>query len=163
MELNALRKKLANVTNAQAKQTLEKEMVSADSKFLANQKIKEGLRLYNGEKYIEAAAMFSQAIELNKNSSRAYFGRGTANDEQGNYMQAIADYNKAIDINPNYADAYYNRGNTYYSQGNYPQAIDDYNRNIALNPSNAEAYNNRGNSYLKQGLYPQAIASVTSD
>lgn len=61
-ELTTLRKKLANVATVQEKQILEKEMVSADNKFLANQKIEEGLRLYGDGKYIEAAAMFSQAI-----------------------------------------------------------------------------------------------------
>lgn len=68
MELTELRKKLTNVSNAQEKQTLEQEMVSADSKFLANQKIEEGWRLYNNGKNVEAVEMFSQVIGLNENS-----------------------------------------------------------------------------------------------
>lgn len=156
-ELTELRQKLTKVTNVQEKQNLEKKMVSTDSKFLANQKIKEGWRLYNDGKYIEAVAMFSQAVVVDENSSVAYYSRGVAYDSQGNYIQAIEDYTKAIAINPNYEDAYNNRGVTYSRQGNYTQAIADFNKSILLNPKNFEVYYNRGMVYDKQGNYTQAI------
>ncbi|SDZ84398.1 tetratricopeptide repeat protein [Selenomonas ruminantium] len=157
-ELTALRKKLANVTNAQEKQILEKAAASVDRKFLANQKIKEGWRLDSEGKYVEAAAVFSQAIGFDENNSRAYYSRGTAYGKQGNYTQAIADFTQAIAINPKFAEAYNNRGNIYDDKGNYTQAIADYTQAIALNPKLVEAYNNRGFAYTRQGNYTQAIA-----
>ncbi len=160
-ELTTLRKKLASVTNAQEKQTLEKKMVSADNKFLANQKIEEGCRLYSDGKYIEAVAMFSQAIGLDENNSIAYYGRGSAYAKQGNFTQAIDDFTKTIVFKPNDAVVYNNRGYAYSNQGNYMQAIADYSKAINLNPNLAVAYSNRGGAYDRQGKYIQAIADYT--
>lgn len=157
-ELTELRKKLASVTNVQDKHKLEKEVVSADSEFLANQKIEEGCRLYNDGKHIEAVAMFSQAVGLDENSSVAYCCRGMAYGTQGNYSQAIVDFTKAINLNPNYTAAYSGRGLAYAYQGNLTQALSDFNKAISLNPNYADAYCNRGVGYGMQGNYMQAIA-----
>lgn len=156
-ELTELRQKLTEVTSVQEKQAVEKKVVSTDSKFLANQKIKEGQRLYNDGKYVEAVAMFSQAIGLDGKSLEGYLGRGAAYYVQGNYSQAIADYNEVIAIDSNYADVYFNRGLVYGRQGDYTQAIADFTKVIDLSPNDPKAYSNRGYANDKQGNYALAI------
>ena len=131
-ELVELRRKLASVSNAQEKRTLEKDIVSADRQFLANQKIEEGWRLYAEKNYISAIDTFSQAIGLSENNARSYYGRGSAYNEQGNCQQAIADFNKAISLNQNFAEAYYNRGVSYKRLGNIRQANADFAKSKSL-------------------------------
>lgn len=161
-ELIELRKKLNNIISSQEKQTLEKEVVSADNKFLANKKIEEGWRLYDDGKYIEAVAMFSQAIGVDEKNSSAYYGRGTAYAKQRKYTQAVVDYNKAIKLNFSNAHIYHNRGNAYKGQGNFTQAILDYNKAIELNPKDAYlSYHNRGKVYVIQEKYVQALDDFT--
>ena len=156
-ELIELRKKLNNVISSQEKQTLEKEVVSADNKFLANKKIEEGWRLYDDGKYIEAVAMFSQAIGVDEKNSSAYYGRGTAYAKQRKYTQAVVDYNKAIELNPKDAYlSYHNRGKVYVIQEKYVQALDDFTKSIDLNPNYANAYEFRGIVYKLLGNIQQA-------
>ncbi len=160
-ELTELRTKLAKVTSAQEKQNLEKKVISADSKFLLNQKIEKGWRLYDEGKYIESATVFSQAIEMDENNLKAYTGRASAYSRKGDYMQAIFDFTKVIAFNPTNANVYLGRGLTYYKKGDYKQAISDITKAINLNPKCAEAYNVRGCVYATKGNFTHAIADFS--
>jgi tetratricopeptide (TPR) repeat protein len=113
---------------------------------------------YLKNKYDQAIADYTKALEINPKYVYAYNNRGVTYDDKGNYDQAIADYTKALKINPKYVYAYYNRGIAYSNKGNYDQAIADYTKALKINPKYVEAYYNRGIAYSNKGNYDQAIA-----
>ena len=78
------------------------------------------------EKYDEAIADFSKAIELNPDFMGTYYNRGSVYIKLGKYAEACADFTKFIEINPDYADAYCERGNCHYELKNYKDALTDY-------------------------------------
>ena len=114
------------------------------------------------EKYDEAIADYTTAIEIDPDYAWAYNNRGVAYDNQGKYDLAIADYTTAIELDPDHKEAYYNRGNAYRKQGKYDLAIADYTKAIEIDPDYKEAYTNRGNAYYNQGKYDLAIADYTT-
>jgi tetratricopeptide (TPR) repeat protein len=61
-------------------------------------------------RYREAVADLSKAIDLDPSSAEAYNARGYAYLREHEYPQAIADFTSAIRLNLKYANAYLNRG-----------------------------------------------------
>ncbi len=87
-----------------------------------------------------------------KGSSRDWFQKGQALNNEGAYDEAIRMYTSAIAGDRKYGDAYVQRGHAYrVSQPTNPwPAMADFNRAIAINRTNAEAYYQRGllNAFL---------------
>jgi|LSQX01.1.fsa_nt_gb outer membrane protein OmpA-like peptidoglycan-associated protein len=79
-------------------------------------------------------------------SSRDFFRKGVAYENQKAYGEAIDMFTEAIRLDPTYADAYLHRGKAYriYEISATREAIDDFSSAIALLPKNAEAYYERG-------------------
>ncbi len=90
----------------------------------------DGVRSLKEQKYEDAVASFSSAIEKDQGSDLAYLNRGDAYMEQEKYGDAISDYAQAIaiadgDRRPN--PWYYNRrGLANYSSKHYQAALDDW-------------------------------------
>ena len=120
-----------------------------------------GQEKYDQEKYSEAIARYTRALELNPNYAEAYNGRGNARYSIKQYYKAIADYNKAIELNPNYAEAYNGRGHVRYRLEEYQSASADYTKAIELNPNYVEAYNGRGHARFGLKEYQSAVADYT--
>lgn len=110
------------------------------------------------EKFDDALADYTKAVELNPDYVNAYVSRGVTNSEMGEYDSAFANFDKAIEMEPDNAEAYYNRGITYGRKGEYDNAFVNFNRAIELNSVHEEAYNARGNVYAEKGQYDRAIA-----
>jgi tetratricopeptide (TPR) repeat protein len=132
---------------------------------IASSVLKESKGDYRG-----VLADMEQAISIDSQNARLYFGRGVAKSSLGDHKGAIDDYNRAIALNPNFAEAYYNRGVVKFDLGDPKGTIDDSTRAIALNPNYASAYNNRG--VVKSSLgdhkgaiddYKRAITLNSSD
>ena len=62
------------------------------------------------EKYYDAIADYSKAIELGDRDTNTFNNRGFAKHNLGDYYGAISDFNKAIEIDPNNGLAFSNRG-----------------------------------------------------
>lgn len=92
--------------------------------------------------YEEAIANYTEAIRLDPQNRRAYYGRGNAYAELGDYEEAVADYSQAIRLDPNQPGAYYSRGVVLSYQGQYEEAVADYREALVLSPTYASAYNN---------------------
>jgi Flp pilus assembly protein TadD len=75
----------------------------------AQQHEARGRAFTQSEKYPEALAELTQAIQLNPNASRAYNARGYVYLRLRDYQYALADFNDAIRLDPNYANAIQNR------------------------------------------------------
>src|SRR5438093_253299 len=108
------------------------------------------------QRYAEAVAAYTKAIEATPRDSRAYKQRGVAHAKLGNAQQAYKDLSKAIELDPQDAISYNQRGIASFAAGNAPAALKDFTKAIELQPQLAEAYNNRGIVQRKLGDYRQA-------
>src|SRR5436305_1023473 len=86
----------------------------------------------------EAAALgsYNEAIRLDPNNARAYFGRGNVWIEKKQFDPAVADFSEAIRLDPNDPATYFNRGNAWREKKDYEQAIADFSEAIRLDPRN---------------------------
>ena len=152
-----LRERYNRATSQAEKDKILKQMNDVDRDFLANQKFKEGVKLYYAKNYHGAIKLYNEVLAFGDYQA-VYNNRGNAYADLGQYERAIQDYSKSIGLYPNDYVAYYNRGNTYKDLGKYNQAIKDYNKAIQLNPNLDMAYNNRAVAYI-DGLkqYERAI------
>ena len=115
-----------------------------------------GNAYFNAQKYTEAIAAYTKAIEAAPREARAYKHRGLAHARLGNAQQAYKDLSKAIELDPQDAIAYNQRGIASFAAGNVPAALKDFTKTIELQPQLAEAYNNRGIIQRHLGDYRQA-------
>ena len=108
------------------------------------------------QKYPEAIAAYTRAIEAQPHEARLYKHRAIAYERLGDYAHAIEDFSRTIELAPPDAVIHNQRGIAHYQGGNLPQAEADFAKAIALNPNLAEAYNNRAILARQLGNYRQA-------
>lgn len=91
---------------------------------------------FEQEKYAQAIADYSRAIELKPNSARAYNNRAYTYMVLENYAAALPDLDRAIALRPDYVNALMNRGDiyNYYYQIDYQRAVTDYDRVLQVDP-----------------------------
>lgn len=141
-QIAELKRQLAN--NLQDKEQIIKKFEVEDKIFLSNQKVDEGWKLWEKKDFNGAKNLFDEAVQLNYDNARAWYGLGTTYNSLKQYEQSIQYLNKSIQLNPNNDYAYYNRGLAYYYLKQDERAIQDYSTAIRLNPNDDKAYNNRG-------------------
>ena len=118
-----------------------------------------GLIYYQQNKFTQAIADYTKAIEIDSRLEEAYYNRGIAYAKQSDLNQAVSDYNKAININFNKAEAYINRGLIFAKQNKLREAFFDFTKAIEIDPKSEVAYNNLGIIYAYQGYFAQALAN----
>ncbi len=119
-----------------------------------------GVSNYELKFYEEAAADFTNVINLSQNYAYAYFYRGVSNYILKNYYSTVSnchdDFTKAIQLNPDLTEAYFYRG-LLYNEGHSrisQTAYEDFSKALELNPKHAEAYYNRGKYMFKYRTRP---------
>jgi hypothetical protein len=71
---------------------------ACSSRISASKYFQTGTSLMNQQKYEDAIAAFTKAIEIDPNYAEAYANRGSTYMHQGQFGLAIADLNKAIEL-----------------------------------------------------------------
>ena len=105
---------------------------------------------------------FDKAIELDKNSSIAYFYRGAAYHSIGEYDEAILDYTKSISLNEKMVDAYYNRAKIILSRKDIAnpdinRAICDLEKALSYDENFEDALYAMAAAYKKLGDYHKTL------
>ncbi len=121
----------------------------------------KGVGFMNAERYEDALAAFTKAVETDPRNPWAYIDRGWALHSLGDDHQAIRDLNKAAELDPQNPWIYANRGIAYNALGDYRQGLLDGDKTARLDANNGWAYINRGWAYLGLGNYSQALAELT--
>ena len=93
-------------------------------------------RLVN--RYVEAIADYSKAIELDSNNLYFYENRGIAYLGLSEYENALSDFNKLLELDPNNIKAYYNRYEAYVGLKQYELAKQDLLKLLELSPNDSE-------------------------
>ena len=132
---------------------------------------------YKENKYENAIADFTKAVELKPSYAQAYFYRGEAYSKlkenakahddlvraaeiyqfQKNYNLAITAYNRAVEIDEKSVVAHLGRGNCYLLKGEPRAAINDFDIAKKYDKHNARAYFGLGEARFKQGNYKKAV------
>lgn len=126
--------------------------------------IDSGVEKVNKKDFQGAIDNYTQALQIQPDSSEAYANRAAAQISLGDRQAAIADSSKAIEINRNWGNgelayAYNNRGAALLGLGKLQEAIADLSLAIQLQPNSGDAYWNRAAAY--EGL--KATQSAVED
>jgi tetratricopeptide (TPR) repeat protein len=120
-----------------------------------------GLDLLIQQKFDQAIAAFTKAIELDPKYADAYNRRGDAYNQNKNSGSAIVDLTKAIELSPKKVQLYVHRGSTYFVyEKKYELAIEDFTKAIELNPKNEFLYRMRAMIYDAAGRKDLADADL---
>jgi TonB family protein len=114
------------------------------------------------QKYPEAIAAYTRAIERDPHDALAFRNRGIAALSLRDYQQALTDLNTALELDAQDAVAYNYRGIVHYARRDPQQALADFDQAIALQPQLAQAYNNRGMVWRSLGNYARAGKEFTA-
>jgi tetratricopeptide (TPR) repeat protein len=80
--------------------------------------------------------ILNKAININSNSSDAYYSRGLVNYIEQNYKKSIADYNLALNLNSKNINAIYGRAIAYYQLKDYQNAKIDFENYLSESDNN---------------------------
>ena len=111
-------------------------------------------------KYPEAQADYTKAIEMKPDDERSYLGRGQAEIYLGQWDGAIADLSKAIELKPDDADAYGFRGYAYSKLNDWAKALPDYDNFLAAKPNDQVALERRAEANRTQKKYPRRLPII---
>ena len=112
-----------------------------------------GLAQFAGQRYVDAAASFSQAIAFAPQRVDSYVSRSATRLQLQDYSGAIADADVALRLDPRSAKALNNRGLAYYEQENLTQALASYGQALTLDPDNHSAQWNQSLALLRAGEF----------
>jgi Tfp pilus assembly protein PilF len=112
-----------------------------------------GLAQFAGQRYVDAAASFSQAIAFAPQRVDSYVSRSATRLQLQDYSGAIADADVALRLDPRSAKALNNRGLAYYEQESLTQALASYRQALTLDPDNHSAQWNQSLALLGAGEF----------
>ncbi|MBN9484480.1 MAG: tetratricopeptide repeat protein [Bacteroidetes bacterium] len=104
--------------------------------------------------YLRALNDINKVLEKEPNNARAYYVKGSCEDEDGDYQQAIGSFNKAIEYGDGDPIFYLGRGIAEVKSGNAQDAITDMGHVIDHNPKSGQAWYWRGLAKEQIGLEP---------
>ena len=118
-----------------------------------------GLALFEQRKYLNAIALFKEALSIDPNSLEAYVNLGNSFSKINNFSDSIKNFERAIKINPKFYKTYYNLGIVLEKKGDLNKAVSVYKKAIKIKKNYAIAYNNLGNILQVQGKINHATNS----
>ncbi len=111
----------------------------------------EGNVYFNVGQYGLAIERYTQAIEMDRDLTAAFYNRANARTRSGDLDNALLDYDRALELQPDDADALNNRGMLHLYRANYAAALRDFNGALAADPTDSTVMVNRGLAHLHGG------------
>ncbi|CAD8116753.1 unnamed protein product [Paramecium primaurelia] len=99
----------------------------------AERLLKEGVALYNLNKYQDAIECYDKATSINPKYDIAWNNKGDALNNLNKYQDAIECLDKAISINPKFDIAWSNKGYALHNLQKYTDAISCYDQALSIN------------------------------
>ncbi|MEG4997125.1 tetratricopeptide repeat protein [Microcoleus sp. B4-D4] len=91
---------------------------------------------------------YTREIEIQHNSSTAYYNRANAYLSLENIKAAFKDYTSSVKVDPKYALGYIGRGDIYLLDGDKDGAFKEYSNAVSADREYAPGYVGRGDVYL---------------
>lgn len=121
-----------------------------------------GLVFLTSNRFREAIADFTTAINGNGGDATAFHNRGQSYEGIRQYEKAVADYSRAILLEPRDARFYMFRGHVYRKwEKRYDLAVADFLQAVRLDPENPKAYYALGMCYFMKADYERAIENLS--
>lgn len=114
--------------------------------------------LFQAQDFEKAKREYEQIIELDKNNSPAYFGKGLVEENIKQPDEALADFKKSLELQPNYSAAHEELGTIYFNKGELSKSYDEYTKAINISPEAPRFYFNRANALKQDHQIKRAIA-----
>lgn len=123
-------------------------IISSSSILASTSKVDSLMKLGNNlmilHKYNDAASVFGEALQMDKDHPDALFNKSLAHYYVYEYDSALALLNHLEKVTRNIADVYNLRGLTYIFLNDTTKAMADFNKAIEIDDKFSEAYGNRG-------------------
>ena len=103
----------------------------------------QGNKALQAEKYDEAIALYSKAIEMDGTNHVFYSNRTAAYTKKGDYENALKDAKKTVELKSDWGKGYSRLGATLCYLERYSEALEAYKDGLKHDPENAQ---------LKQGI-----------
>lgn len=102
-----------------------------------------GNAAFTAQKYEEALAHFTKAIELNPSDHIFYSNRSGCHASLKDYQAALEDAEKCVSLKPDWGKGYQRKGLAEFYLGDFDKAIETYQKGLQVDPNNQQ---------LKEGL-----------
>ncbi|WP_298996985.1 tetratricopeptide repeat protein [uncultured Tenacibaculum sp.] len=103
--------------------------------------LRDGNKLYNKEKYSDAAIAYRKALGKNSKYEKASYNFGNTLYQEKKYKEAIEQFEVTTKTSKNkieQAEAYHNIGNAMMEEKQYEQAVEAYKNALRRNPNDDE-------------------------
>ncbi|MGA3170810.1 MAG: tetratricopeptide repeat protein [Chthoniobacteraceae bacterium] len=110
--------------------------------------VNEGLAALKAGKTDDAIALFSQAIQVNPQDSRAFCGRAYAYSVKRDYDNGLRDCVEALRLDPHFAKAFCVMGNIFWLTGDTDKAAESFERAASFGPNDPDVLYNCALYYL---------------
>ncbi|KAH8866401.1 Small glutamine-rich tetratricopeptide repeat-containing protein alpha [Schistosoma japonicum] len=147
-------------SHSQKNKNIPRNEPSEETKSMAEALKNQGNQCMKQEKFEEAVACYSKAIELSPYNAVFYCNRAAAHSRLDHHQDAINDCLKALEIDPYYSKAYGRMGIAYSSIGNHAKAVECYRKGLELDPNNENCQQNL--SIAEEKLKNSSDASQSS-
>ena len=125
------------------------------------ERLVEGLKAYDEERYEVTVEMFTALIEHSEIETQwrpvALGWRGQTYRWMKRYEEALKDFDRGIELDPKYPCTISRRGETYGLMKCYSEALKDFDRAIELDPKYKWVSASRGETYRLMERYEQAL------
>ena len=139
-------------------------LLSLTTQAQTNNYILQGNKLYDQQKYKEAADDYAKAVAKDPNNTSGLFNLSNSLYQQKKYddsRKVMTETAKLSKDKPSAAAANYNIGNTYMSQQKWEDAVSSYKQTLRNNPQDVDAKYNL--SYAEQMLKKQQQQQQKND
>ncbi len=123
----------------------------------------KGVWLLDQQRYAEAQASLSRAIELEPGNADSLNALGVVMRRQGRAAEAVPFFCAAVRQDPGFADALYNLGNAYLALSRTDEAIASFREALRRAPDGVHAasyHNNLASAYALRGETKEALAHL---
>jgi len=133
--------------------------VHVDSAPHMNDHCRNGLRLLEMGREIEAQIEFDKALSEDKQCVEAHHSLGLIYERRNEVRRALKHYERAVRLDPQHFDSFNQMGIVYGKLGRNVEAIKAFIQAIRIKPDYVEAYANLAMLYFNGGRYPEAITA----
>lgn len=116
-----------------------------------------GKALLDEKSYDAAIAEYTEAININPQSSDSFANRGEAFRKKQDLERAVQDYTEAVRLNRQNYFALVNRADVYCQTSDFDRAFSDFNEVQKQKPDYDFLYEKRGGCYENRTMYDEAI------
>ncbi len=114
-----------------------------------DEKMKTAIGLINSGSYERALYKLKEILELDSNSSQAYYYTALAFEGLEEYEKALRNYTKSIELKPNFTTAYHSRAKLNFKLRYFRDVIKDLTIVLSMYNNDTDAYIQRGRAFYE--------------